>query len=357
MWSFDNLNAVHLELSSRCNAACPGCPRFLRNSPNVDPDLTQRDISLSDFKSWFSPEILKKIRSWHICGTHGDPITCKDLIEIVSYICEYSDGSIQIHTNGGARNENFFSKLGKVLYDNTIPGRVRGVVFSVDGLEDTNHLYRRQVKWDKLIKNMKAYVATGGMAGWHFLRFAHNYHQIEEAKQLAESLGVHFKVKNPFGVDGVGMPVYDKSYNLDYVINHYERPEEKPYTPPEIGYIAPMPKKTNKQGCIECASFRQYGTLNINEIYIDHLGRVHPCCYVANKMFGPSISEEATEVRYIQSKLRNKNSLYYHNLKEIIDSDVLKVYSDSWENKSINQCWVQCGGDRLIDKLFVREIE
>jgi len=36
------------------------------------------------------------------------------------------------------------------------------------------------------------------------------------------------------------------------------------------------------------------------------------------------------------------------------------MYSNSWGNKTINQCWIQCGkeqgNDRLIDSLFVKEI-
>ena len=98
MWSFDKLNAVHLELSSRCNAACPGCPRYLRNSPIVDSNLQQTDISIETFKKWFSPATLSKIKNWIICGTHGDPITCKDLVEILQYITQHSSGQIQINT-------------------------------------------------------------------------------------------------------------------------------------------------------------------------------------------------------------------------------------------------------------------
>ena len=54
-----------------------------------------------------------------------------------------------------------------------------GIVFSVDGLEDTNHIYRRGVKWEKLFANMKAYSETGAMGIWEFLIFDHNKHQVE----------------------------------------------------------------------------------------------------------------------------------------------------------------------------------
>jgi len=362
VWSYEKLNAVHLELSSRCNAACPGCPRHLRNSPNVDPNLQQRDISIGEFKSWFSPDALAKIENWIICGTHGDPITCKDLVEIVEYICQHSPGSIQINTNGGLRGTQFFSDLGRVLAENKLPDVNRAVIFSIDGLEDTNHLYRRQVKWDKVISNIKAYVAAGGLAAWDFLRFSYNSHQVEEAEKLAKSLGVHFRLKNPFGVDGTGMPVYDKDYNLEYVINHWSEGDKEPYVPPHLGYVAPRPRLKTRQGCIECNAFRNHHPPNhekpMCEIYIDHLGNVQPCCFVGNKMYGPAYMEEATEVRGVQKAIGNRNNLYTYSLQEVLDNGALNMYSDSWKYKTINQCWVQCGkqegGDRLIDSLFVK---
>jgi len=366
MWSFEKLNAVHLELSSRCNAACPGCPRYLRNSPIVDPDLQQTDISIETFKEWFSPTTLSKIKNWIICGTHGDPITCKDLVEILQYICEHSPGQIQINTNGGLRGEKFFTDLGNILAAATAKDGVqREVVFSLDGLEDTNHLYRRQVKWEKAFANLKAFASTGANTAWDFLRFAHNTHQIEEARSIATSLGVDFRLKNPFGVDGIGMPVYDKNFKLDYVINHWEEGYKDPYEPYPLGYEAPLPILEERKGCIDCNSFRMHQPpqheTQMCEVYIDHLGRVQPCCFVGNKMYGPAYIEEATEVRYVQQAIGTRNNLYHYSLQEVLDNGALDMYSNSWENKTINQCWIQCGkeqgNDRLIDSLFVREIK
>ena len=63
------------------------------------------------------------------------------------------------------------------------------VVWGIDGLEDTNHIYRVGAKWEKIINNAKAFIDAGGIASWQFIEFEHNKHQIEEAKQLAKELG------------------------------------------------------------------------------------------------------------------------------------------------------------------------
>ena len=61
--------------------------------------------------------------------------------------------------------------------------------FGIDGLEDTNHLYRRGVKFDKAINNAQAFIQAGGKAQWNYIVFKHNEHQIESARMLSEIIG------------------------------------------------------------------------------------------------------------------------------------------------------------------------
>ena len=57
------------------------------------------------------------------------------------------------------------------------------IIFGIDGLEDTNHIYRKNVKWKKLEENIKIYIKYGGTASWQFIVFEHNKHQENIAKQ------------------------------------------------------------------------------------------------------------------------------------------------------------------------------
>lgn len=359
-WSYDKLSAVHLELSTKCNAACPGCPRFLRNSPNVDPNLVQTEITLKNFKKWFPVEITSKILNWIICGTHGDPIACTDLYEILEYICDNSPGNIQVNTNAGLRGKEYFRKIGNLFARDRQFKRV--VTFSIDGLEDTNHLYRRNVIWHKAWENMLVYKSTGAEAHWDFLQFQHNKHQIEEARKLAAQYDINFVLKNPFGVDNIAMPAYDKNYNLEYLIKDAINPVDNTYVPADIGWEAEMPKPIDENGHIECMSFRygqhQYQNILVTEIYVDALGRVHPCCFVGNKMQGPMYVEQAKEMQTLQKTLGNSNNLNNFSLKEILDNGILDVYSNSWKTKSLTTCWIQCGKNKVkkrkIDILFVK---
>ena len=90
---------------------------------------------------------------------------------------------LSMNTNAGAQKEEWWQRLAKIY------GRMGSVIFSVDGLEDTNHLYRQNVNWEIVERSMRAFVNAGGRARWDFLIFEHNQHQVEQAKALANEIG------------------------------------------------------------------------------------------------------------------------------------------------------------------------
>ena len=84
MVKVEHVKRMHIELSSKCNASCPGCPRFVRGGYDL-PWLDKDEWKLEQFKHFFSPEFLQQIDSILFCGNYGDPGTCIDL----AHICEY----------------------------------------------------------------------------------------------------------------------------------------------------------------------------------------------------------------------------------------------------------------------------
>lgn len=365
VWSHDNLSAVHIELSSKCQAACPVCPRFLRNSTNVDPTLVETSITFENFKKWFPVDVLRNVKSWIVCGTHGDPFACKDLYEILEYICQHSPGSIQVNTNGGLRNPEYFKKIGNLLNHYRLDYADRYVIFSIDGLKTTNHIYRRNVVWEKVWENLMSYVSTGAVAQWDYLLFGHNLYQVDKARQIANDHGIRFTLKNPFGVDKQGMSVLDKDYKLDYVIEHSTDHGHEPWDPASLNWIPEVAGPVQAEGCIDCHAFRTgnppFHEITIQEIYINSQGQVVPCCWVGNALQGQVNSSDIMKIRKLQESIGDRNSLHKYSLEEIYDNGVFKIFSDSWKDKSISMCWVQCGKSisktRSIDGLFVKNIE
>jgi MoaA/NifB/PqqE/SkfB family radical SAM enzyme len=355
VWKYKDLSSVHIELSSRCQAACPVCPRFLRNSPNIDPNLVETSITFKNFKKWFPIEITKNIKTWTICGTHGDPFSCKDLYEILEYICENSSGYIQVNTNGGLRNPSYFKKIGELFsrYNTNSDFPDRFVIFSIDGLKTTNHIYRRNVVWEKVWENLMAYVSTGASTQWDYLVFGHNLYQVEKARAIAKSHNIRFTLKNPFGVDQQGMSVLDKDYKLNYVIEHSTDHGHEPWDPSSLNWIPDLPEPVKAEGCIECHSFRighaPFNKSTIQEVYVNALGQVVPCCFIGNALQGQINSPDIMQIRKIQESIGNHNNLHNYSLQEIFDNKIFDIFSNSWQNKSIPMCWYQCGKSNAKD--------
>ena len=110
------------------------------------------------------------------------------MIEIIKYFyhLDNKEKDIWVHVNGGSRNESFWSELGELSKE--LNNRLT-VIFGIDGDEETNHLYRKNVDWKTLQKNWRAYISAGGKAGWQFIVFKWNQHQIDDIKKLSETEG------------------------------------------------------------------------------------------------------------------------------------------------------------------------
>ena len=382
MYEVENVKRLHIELSSRCNASCPACSRNYSGGPVAD-GLELTDLSLSDIKRMVPVEIANNLVGINFCGNVGDPGMAPDLIPILEYFREQSPKIVQqLRTNGGMRNEKFWTTLGNFFVkqppprDNHLFSKA-GVVFSVDGLKDTNHIYRRGVVWEKLIRNMRAYSATGAFAVWEWLLFEHNEHQVEEARIIAKELGFEFIVKNPLGFgeyeDSIsGMNVYGKDGDYEYTIwpTKYTGHRKEPLFGNKVDFsymnrltipiLPEFSKELEKNSEIVCKSIEHSES---KEIYISANGYMLPCCFLGG-VFGQFHSSYS---RYQFNKMINDYGLGVFNLKnqsmlDIIQGpDFSKFFLDGWkadtiENGKLLYCLETCGHKSAMDKLYSTKI-
>ena len=237
IFRFHNVKIIHLEPTTNCNAACPQC---LRTRTSFEPN----ELSLEDVKVLFTQDVLLQLEKIYMCGNYGDPASARQTIEMYEYFKSVNPNIIiGMNTNGGIRNPEWWDRLAKVM-----TGEKDYVVFSIDGLEDTNHLYRRNVRWSKVIENAQAFINAGGKAHWDMLVFEHNKHQVDDAYALAKSMNFKwFRAKvsrrfNRFPVDGISQPI-------DFIDNKVS------------------------EGYIECSAMKE------NSIFVDASGKVYPCCW------------------------------------------------------------------------------
>jgi len=182
IYKYNDIKTLHLEVTDKCNAACPMCARNI-NGGEDNPQLPEVELTRSDVEVMFPVEFVKQLDRMYMCGNYGDPIAAKDTLEIFQYFRDHNPKmTLSLHTNGSAKTTEWWTKLANVL------GPKGYVVFSVDGLADTNHLYRQNTVFSKIMTNAQAFINAGGRARWDYIVFAHNEHQVAEAEALATSM-------------------------------------------------------------------------------------------------------------------------------------------------------------------------
>ena len=241
----DNVKEIHIEPTSLCNAECPMCARNI-NGNGINPHISLKSLDLNWFQNNLLPEKIKQLDKIFFCGNVGDPAGTPDLLEIIQYIKTSNPNLVVgLNTNGGLKTATWWSKLGHLL-----DGRFDYCVFSIDGLQDTNHLYRRGVKWQKVMENAESFISTGASAHWDMLVFAHNKHQVESTKALADQMKfTWFRAKETDRWD---------TYTSDLGISPAET-----YSPPSYGRD------------IICEKDRD------NSVFLDYTGKYWPCCHMA----------------------------------------------------------------------------
>ena len=322
-----NLNTINAELTNYCNASCPMCPRFDFDLNLIKSITNNSHTTLETIKNSIGPKVLSQLKRFYSCGVLGDGSMNPECLEIYEYVKRCGNSHLSLNTNGGTRATDFWKELAKLDVE---------VTFSIDGLEDTNHLYRRNVKWDRLMNNVEAFMSAGGEANWDFLIFKHNEHQIEQAEALSKKLGfIDFRKKyttrwDDFNSDGEWIQresIQVNDYKLEKVAKKIEA----------TGLHITQKSKTTDTFMtrkINCFSFHKKGS----EIYIAANGDVSPCCWLGDLKI-----HEAKNIINDYTKV----NINHCSLDEILSGDFFKELANGIEGQQnayrLQTCYHTCG--------------
>ena len=182
-FNYNIIDEYQIEITTYCNAACPQCPRN-NNGSGVNPYLKLEHLPRDVIDQAFPKELCNRLRQIFFCGSYGDPIMHPDFLDILRDFRQKCPTLwLYIHTNGGAHDTEYWKSLANII------GGYGQIDFNIDGLEDTNALYRRNTDFQKIINNASAYINAGGKAVWNYIVFKHNQHQVEQARALSVKLG------------------------------------------------------------------------------------------------------------------------------------------------------------------------
>ena len=334
------IKRITFELSEKCNAACPLCTRIDRynNSNPTEGVRLKRELLIDDFKHIITPEVLNNIDEINLCGNVGDPIAAKDCLKIVEYVSKF-DVKILLETNGSLRSEKWWSSLGSYMKPRGKPEKRHNnsvVYFHIDGLEDTNHLYRQKTNYDTIVRNAKAFIKAGGQAIWEFIPFAHNEHQIEEAQRRSEEMGfMYFQLRKS-----------NRGWSKGVEKIRYVDPDgnERYLRPPSEQNMGKGVKRKELSPDQEISC--KY--INGNNTFVNCDGTLWPCCWLAADMYKmyQYSTRSAVETVLIEKTNPVPNLLNERPgiiLDIALNNDFFNEIQSEWPNHGPMTCQNSCG--------------
>lgn len=181
---------IRLEASSHCQLRCPSCPT---TTGAIDAAVGRGFLRAADFRKLLddNPSLT------HIeLSNYGEIFLNPELLEIMAYAQERG-------VSLGADNGVNLNHVKDEVLEGLVKFGFRSLACSIDGATaETYSRYRVRGSFDRVIANIrrinafkKIHDSTRPALTWQFIVFGHNEHEIDAARELAESLGMSFRPK------------------------------------------------------------------------------------------------------------------------------------------------------------------
>ena len=324
IYTVDEIKHLHLELSSRCNAACPLCPRNFYGYPH-NSGYTEHDMSLREVQHIFPKSFVQQLDYILLNGNLGDALMNADTVPIVEYFRSTNPNvNIMMSTNGGARDSIFWTRLAELDVQ---------IFFCLDGLADTHSLYRQNTLFSTVIRNAQTVINAGGRAVWKMIVFDHNRHQINQARAMSQELGFDFfYIENKRAQQNA--PVFDSKGQLTHTIGqptttNFDRLYRNKLQLPLVTGTLKEP--------ISCQVKQS------RSIFVSSVGDVYPCCHIG---FSPKTFISSANIQL--KELVTKNNALKYDLHTCIEW--FNQVEESWKQPTFAQgrlkvCNDACGLD------------
>jgi MoaA/NifB/PqqE/SkfB family radical SAM enzyme len=296
--------SFHIETTSKCTLECPLCDRTWFYETFKKRNL--HEINIDHLVSFVGPNA-----NIEMCGNNGDPIYHSKFHELCKRL-KANNCKLIITTNGSSKTKTWWEKLNTILDENDM------LVFSIDGLEDTNHIYRKNAKWKSIITAIEVFAERKCKLQWKYIVFKHNQHQIYHAKKLSEVLKFdHFRLEQSSRWLGKKELMPDR----EYVDEQYEHQEKI--------LIDKKYKADMRPRCLVDDSPKK-------GLYIDSEGDFYPCCWMGTYRY---------KLKSIFSPKEQKFNIGNITLDSILeDREVKRFFESTKQFTSAHECCkMQCG--------------
>ena len=337
----------HLEPSAVCTLRCPRCPR----TEHPDTPWLNKNMTLDFVKKFFTEDMLRdKVKRVTMCGDVGDPIYCKEYIEICRYIKSVNPNiHIFTITNGSSKKSEWWQEFGMILNEQDT------VAFSIDGYDDaSNNLYRINSHFESIVEGIRAVraVSKDVFLIWAAIIFKFNQDHLNEIINQACGLGmdaVQWTRSTKFGsvyggYGGVDDPLEPRPEFISKT-HRYER---------EVVNLSGRRQNNtdylehNKQKYFEIKEqYKDKPVIPLCEIgnrgiYVNAEGVVFPCSWVSFPYHSLTHGDKTIQWKdSFFAEHRERMSLHNRTLAEIIADPLWNKCSRGFTDPE--KTWVECG--------------
>lgn len=345
LYNIDSIKKIELEITSDCNAVCPGCAR------TIHADKLEIDsFTLQDLKRIFPDRRHIENKMFKFCGVLGDPALNKEAVDMVEYLTSYG-GYCQWSTNGAYQTSDWWVRLGKISSQT----KLVDVNFCIDGHKETNHIYRVNTKWATLERNITAYSQSGGLATWIYIVFDHNEYQLDAARDHAKRLGFNFAIRtgmrNSYAswVANIGKK---NNQQQKVITTTSSREHSKKKEVEQLIKFIETENKTSEEvdkvlTSIKCKLIHE------GEIFISSKQELWPCCFLWDVVF----KKQDNILEKLKEYQLGWNSLQYQSIDKILSHPWFhKILEESWHpdhKKHLKRCIKTCA----YNKAYHNEIK
>ncbi len=328
-----DIKEIQVDHTTRCNLFCGQCART-ENGWSLEPRNMNIDLTLADYRLLLEPFPENKINVFH-CGNYGDALASPTFDETFNFTLSKNPLKVTVSTNGTLRTPSWWAKFAE-----TGGERLR-VTFAIDGLEDTNAIYRDGANWNRIMQNVTAFIGAGGHARWDFIEFEHNYHQIAEAEELATKLGFekfNTKYTARFATLGKKTEVNFKGGVLkdcESNVNQKDFKEIKNLYGSFDDYVQRTP--------IACKTRAE------KKVFVDMHMRLWPCCWFGAPLYFKQVNKQKADFEHLEQTYgADFNSLRKHGWNVLGHEFFQSHLQNSWDkpdqkHRRIYTCGRTCG--------------
>ena len=352
-FNFNNIDEYQIEITTYCNAACPQCPRNNLGT-GINPYMLLTHLSRATIDQAFDRELCQRLRQVFFCGSYGDPIMHPDFLEILRDFRNKSPTLwLYVHTNGGVHAPDYWAEIARIMNGH---GQID---FGIDGLEDTLHLYRKNVKYNNVIANAQAFITAGGQAQWNFIVFKHNEHQVNLVKQLGRDMGFYNVLIRKTGrfLNHTTMTEMDlwPIAGAEYVL---EPPSNEQYRNRSIQYLPNLKQQYKDVGEYFNTTTIKCDALMGKKVAINAEGVVLPCNFFNHNLYDARFWDGALPGANPLSTVDGKNqvreflqrhgldnlNIHHKTLPEIFANNFWQDLVASFTNSNrLFECAMTCG--------------